>query len=169
MIETALREMNEVMVIIYDCPETTNVPLPIRANWIKALYPSVQIIEAWDGPVEVGDTDQIRKAHEDYILNQLKIRGVTHFYSSEFYGDHVSRALGVYALPPAARLSTAGLAAAIALSVSSTICLAIARLLNTCSNVTDWVRCSSQADSYPGSASTALNVPPLVLVAQMMI
>jgi NadR type nicotinamide-nucleotide adenylyltransferase len=94
VIETALREMDEVMVIIYDCPETTDVPLPVRANWIKTLYPSVQVIEAWDGPVEVGDTDQITKAHEDYILRRLNIRDVTHFYSSEFYGDHISRALG---------------------------------------------------------------------------
>jgi NadR type nicotinamide-nucleotide adenylyltransferase len=94
VIETALREMDEVMAIIYDCPETTDVPLTVRANWIRTLYPSVMVIEAWDGPVEVGDTDLIRKTHEDYILNQLKIRDVTHFYSSEFYGDHVSRALG---------------------------------------------------------------------------
>ena len=94
VIETALREMDEVMAIIYDCPETTDVQLPIRANWIKTLYPSVHVIEAWDGPVEVSDTDEIRKAHEDYILRRLNIRDVTHFYSSEFYGDHISRALG---------------------------------------------------------------------------
>ena len=94
VIETALRETDEVMAIIYDCPQTTDVPLSVRANWIRTLYPSVHVVEAWDGPVEVGDTDEIRKAHEDYILNKLQIRDVTHFYSSEFYGDHVSRALG---------------------------------------------------------------------------
>lgn len=43
--ETALREMNEVMAIIYDCPQTTDVPLPIRANWIRTLYPSVQVVK----------------------------------------------------------------------------------------------------------------------------
>lgn len=94
VIETALRETDEVMAIIYDCPETTDVPLPVRAKWLRTLYPSIQIVEAWDGPLEVGDTDKIRKTHEDYILNQLKIRDVTHFYSSEFYGEHMSRALG---------------------------------------------------------------------------
>ena len=94
VIETALQEMDEVIAIIYDCPQTTDVPLPVRANWIRTLYPSVHVVEAWDGPVEIGNTDEIRKAHEDYILNQLKIRGVTHFYSSEFYGDHMSSALG---------------------------------------------------------------------------
>jgi HTH-type transcriptional regulator, transcriptional repressor of NAD biosynthesis genes len=94
VIETALRETDEVMAIIYDCPETTDVPLPVRANWLRTLYPSIQVVEAWDGPLEVGDTDEIRKTHENYILNQLKIRDVTHFYSSEFYGEHMSRALG---------------------------------------------------------------------------
>lgn len=94
VIETAMREMDDVMAIIYDCPETTDVPLPVRANWLRTLYPRIQVVEAWDGPLEVGDTDEIRKTHEDYILNKLNVRGVTHFYSSEFYGDHMSRALG---------------------------------------------------------------------------
>jgi NadR type nicotinamide-nucleotide adenylyltransferase len=52
------------------------------------------VIEAWDGPTEVGDTPEIRQRHEEYIINRLKIRGVTHFYSSEFYGEHMSVALG---------------------------------------------------------------------------
>ncbi|MEO8610826.1 MAG: AAA family ATPase [Chloroflexota bacterium] len=94
LIETALAEMDEVLVIIYDAPETTDVPLNVRANWIRTLYPQVQLIEAWDGPTDVGDTPEIKHKHEAYILNVLKIRDITHFYSSEFYGDHMSRALG---------------------------------------------------------------------------
>jgi NadR type nicotinamide-nucleotide adenylyltransferase len=94
LIETALAEMDELTVIIYDCPDTTPVPLRVRAGWIKNLYPNVRLVEAWDGPVEVGDTPEIRKRHEDYILKQLGLRGFTHFYSSEFYGEHMSAALG---------------------------------------------------------------------------
>ena len=94
VIETALSEMDEVVAIIYDCPDTTDVPLTVRANWLRDLYPSVQVIEAWDGPLEVGHTDEIKRKHEDYIINELKLTGITHFYSSEFYGDHMSRALG---------------------------------------------------------------------------
>ena len=94
LIETALAEMDEVVVIIYDCPETTAVPLSVRANWIRKLYPRVQVVEAWDGPAEVGDTPRIKRGHEDYVLQRLKLRGVTHFYSSEFYGEHMSLALG---------------------------------------------------------------------------
>lgn len=94
VIETALAEMDRVTVIIYDCPETTAVPLNVRADWLRDLYPMVNVVEAWDGPVEVGDTPEIMRCHESYVLNELRIRDVTHFYSSEFYGDHMSRALG---------------------------------------------------------------------------
>ena len=93
-IETALSEMDEVVVIIYECPETTQVPLAVRAGWLRALYPSVRVIEAWNGPTDVGDTPEIRRRHEAYVIEGLKVSGITHFYSSEFYGDHMSRALG---------------------------------------------------------------------------
>jgi len=94
VIETALREMDEVVIIVYDCPESTPIPLSVRVNWIRNLYPAVKIIEAWDGPAEVGDTPEIKQMHEDYVLNRLGVKDVTHFYSSEFYGEHMSRALG---------------------------------------------------------------------------
>jgi NadR type nicotinamide-nucleotide adenylyltransferase len=94
LIETAMEEMDEVIVLVYDCPETISVPLSIRANWIRQLYPTVKLIEAWDGPTEVGDTPEIQQAHETYILKKLQGHSVTHFYSREFYGQHMSQALG---------------------------------------------------------------------------
>lgn len=95
VIETAIDEMDHVIVIIYNCPDIPSCPpLDIRAKWIRDLYPNVEVIQAWDGPMEVGDTPEIKKRHEDYILKVLSDREITHFYSSEFYGDHVSKALG---------------------------------------------------------------------------
>lgn len=94
VIETALAEMDEVLVVIYDSPQVTTVPLNVRAGWIRQIYPAVQVIEGWNGPPDVGDTPEIRKLQEDYILSELHGKRVTHFYSSEFYGDHMSRALG---------------------------------------------------------------------------
>ncbi|SDN61297.1 nicotinamide-nucleotide adenylyltransferase, NadR type [Paenibacillus sp. yr247] len=94
MIETAIQEMDEVVVVIYDCPETTDIPLNVRANWIRVLYPQVQVVEAWDGPLEIGDTPEIKRMHEEYMLKKLEGKKITHFYSSEFYGDHMSVALG---------------------------------------------------------------------------
>lgn len=94
LIETALGEVDRLIVMIYDAPETTTVPLPVRAGWIRALYPGAEVIEAWDGPTQIGSTPEIEAMHERYILATLAGRAVTHFYSSEFYGAHVSRALG---------------------------------------------------------------------------
>lgn len=94
VIETALAEMDAVRVVIYDCPETTDVPLDVRAGWIRGLYPRARVTLAWDGPTEVGDTPEIKGRQEDYVLDVLGVRGITHFYSSEFYGEHMSRALG---------------------------------------------------------------------------
>ncbi|MBM7563449.1 AAA family ATPase [Paenibacillus sacheonensis] len=94
MIETAIQETDDVIVVIYDCPETTDIPLNVRAGWIRTLYPQVQVIEAWDGPAAMGDTPEIKQLQEYYILGLLNGRRVTHFYSSEFYGEHMSAALG---------------------------------------------------------------------------
>lgn len=94
VIETALREVDRLLVMIYDSPETTSIPLPVRSAWIKQLYPQVEIVEAWDGPAEVGYTPEIMRLQETYILTRLKGQRITHFYSSEPYGGHVSIALG---------------------------------------------------------------------------
>ena len=94
LIETAMEENDHVITMIYDCPETTTILLPVRAGWIRRLYPTVEVIEAWDGPREIGDTPEIKRRHEAYILAALAGRKVDAFYSSEFYGEHVSVALG---------------------------------------------------------------------------
>jgi NadR type nicotinamide-nucleotide adenylyltransferase len=93
LVETALAEVDELLVMVYDT-DLTSVPLQVRAGWIKTLYPQVTIIEAWDGPPGYGDTPEIKRVQEEYILKKLDGRKITHFYSSEFYGEHVSQALG---------------------------------------------------------------------------
>jgi len=93
VIETALAETDQVYVMIYDSPEVTRIPLTVRAQWIRELYPTVQVIEAYGGPAEVSNEPSKKREHEQYILQILNGRKVTHFYSSEFYGEHVSRAL----------------------------------------------------------------------------
>lgn len=93
LIQTALGEVDELYVLIYDT-DLISIPLQVRAGWIKKIFPSLKIIEAWDGPEGYGDTPEIKKVQEDYILKRLGTTKITHFYSSEFYGDHVSKALG---------------------------------------------------------------------------
>jgi cytidyltransferase-like protein len=93
VIDTALGEMDKVIVIAYDSPDVTDVPLQVRLNWIKHLYPQVEVIEAWEAPREVGYTKEIMSAQEQYVIQLLGNRMVSHFYSSERYGEHMSRAL----------------------------------------------------------------------------
>ena len=94
VIERALAENDHVVVLIYDAPEFTTVPLPRRAGWITKLYPTVEVLECWDGPMEVGETPEIKRMHEAYIRDRIGARKIDYFYSSEFYGEHVSHALG---------------------------------------------------------------------------
>ena len=94
VIETALEETDHVLVVIYDVPNVTNVPLSVRSDWIRKLYPQVEVIEAWDGPTQVSDDPQVTQMHDAYLTKLLAGRSITHFYCSEFYGDHVSKALG---------------------------------------------------------------------------
>jgi NadR type nicotinamide-nucleotide adenylyltransferase len=93
VIETALKEMDEQIVVIYDAKQVTRVPLRVRAEWIRKLYPGVEVIEGVNAPTDVGYTDHVKRIQEQYILGLLKGRSVTHFYSSELYGEHMSSAL----------------------------------------------------------------------------
>ncbi len=93
LIETALKEVDELTVIIYDT-DVIEVPLHMRARWIKTLYPSVTVIEAWDGPQGYSHQREYEIKEENYVLGLLGGKPVTHFYSSEYYGGHMSRALG---------------------------------------------------------------------------
>ncbi len=93
LIEQALLQVDQLIVLIYGCPDIIDISLEKRASWIKLLYPQVEVILAPDGPQEVGYTDRICRMQEDYIARKLGGRKITHFFSSEFYGEHVSRFL----------------------------------------------------------------------------
>lgn len=94
VVETALAECDEVVVLVYDAPDVTSVPLPVRAGWIRRLHPGARVVEVWDGPKDVGDDPDLMRHHEECVLRALDGVRVDCFYSSEFYGEHMSRALG---------------------------------------------------------------------------
>lgn len=93
LIEHSLLETDHTIVLIYDCPGLETPSLPVRASWIRDLYPQVEILEAWDGPREVGLDPATTRQHDDYLQRRLGHRAITHFFSSEPYGEHVSRGL----------------------------------------------------------------------------
>jgi NadR type nicotinamide-nucleotide adenylyltransferase len=94
VIECAIREMDRVIVVVYGAPSTTSVPLSVRAGWIREIYPGVEVIEAPGGPEETGYTPAVMETQERFLTELLSGRRITAFYSSEPYGEHVSRALG---------------------------------------------------------------------------
>lgn len=94
VIETALDEVDKLILIIYDEPEVTDIPLSTRTEWIRDLYPDVDVIQAWGGPDEEGYTEELKNAHEEYVESLLPddVR-IDRFYSSEPYGEHMSESL----------------------------------------------------------------------------
>ena len=93
LIETALKDMDELVVMIYDQPGVTNIPLEVRAGWINKLYPKVKVVEAYESPKIIGKDDEAIRAQVNYILKKIRGTKITHFYSSEWYGEFVAKAL----------------------------------------------------------------------------
>lgn len=85
--------MDELIILIYDTT-VTKIPLSVRSSWIKEMYPSVTVIQGWDGPEGYSNDRAYEILEEQYIMRMINGCMVTHFYSSEFYGEHVSKALG---------------------------------------------------------------------------
>ena len=92
LIETAVNEVDELIVLIYDDP-VINIALAARAAWIREIYPKIVVIEGVNSPNDTGYTPEIMKIQEDYVLSVLGNRTISHFYSSEPYGVHMSIAL----------------------------------------------------------------------------
>lgn len=94
LIETALKEMDEFYVVIYDT-NVINIDVKKRAGWIKKLYPKVKIIYAYNSPKQYGLDKESVEIQMSYLSNLIKDIPVTHFYSSELYGEKVAEYLHI--------------------------------------------------------------------------
>ena len=94
LIEKALKEMDKFYVIIYET-KVTNIPIETRANWIKQIYPEVNLIYAKNPPSQYGLDEKSVQLQIDYLKGIIKDIKVTHFYNSEPYGKFVARDLKV--------------------------------------------------------------------------
>lgn len=92
LIDTALNEVDKLIVVIYDT-DAMNIPLGVRAGWIRTLYPDVLVIEARGGPQGYSQDRAYQIREEQFIRSLIGDTRVTHFYCSEFYGEHMSRSL----------------------------------------------------------------------------
>jgi NadR type nicotinamide-nucleotide adenylyltransferase len=93
LIDRARSEVDHLIVVIYQAPSTTTIPLAVRAQWIRDLYPDVEVIEAPDGPEATGMDERTVSLQNAYLTQLLKGRKIDAFFSSEPYGVHVARAL----------------------------------------------------------------------------
>lgn len=94
LIEKGLKEMDKFYVIIYET-QVTQVPLEIRGNWIKQIYPEVNLLYAKNPPSQYGLDEESVKIQTDYLRELVKDIKVTHFYNSEPYGKFVARDLEI--------------------------------------------------------------------------
>ena len=90
LIETALKEMDKLIVVVYDT-DLINIKTEERAKWIKKLYPNVEIKFAHNPPKQYGLDDESVKIQMEYLSKIMEGEEVTHFYSSEKYGESVSK------------------------------------------------------------------------------
>ncbi len=89
LIETALKEMDKVIVVVYDT-DVIDIPTEKRANWIKELYPNVEIKYAHNPPSQYGLDKESVNIQMKYLTEIMKNEKPTHFYSSEKYVESVA-------------------------------------------------------------------------------
>ena len=89
VLETALKEMDEVYCVVYDT-DIIYIDVKQRAEWIKKLYPKVHILYAYDSPKQYGLDEKSVNIQMQYLSSIIEDIPVTHFYSSEPYGEKVA-------------------------------------------------------------------------------
>lgn len=94
LIETALKETDELYVIIYDT-DVIDIPIETRAKWIRDKFNKVKIIYALDSPKQYGLDDQSVKKQMEYLTQKIEGIPVNCFFSSEPYGEKVAGYLNI--------------------------------------------------------------------------
>jgi nicotinamide mononucleotide adenylyltransferase len=97
LINDALKIVDVLYVVLYHTPDITSISLSTRADWINQLYDTekVKVITGWFAPNEHESTERIKRMQEEYIGNLMKDVKLTHFISSEEYGEHMSQYLKI--------------------------------------------------------------------------
>ena len=94
LIETAMKEMDEFYIVVYDTDIIKN-PVEERSDWIRKLYPKAHIIYAFNSPKQYGLDKESVNIQMEYLSKLIKGIPVTHFYSSEPYGEKVAEYLNI--------------------------------------------------------------------------
>ncbi len=98
LIRKALEQVEELYIFVYET-DVISIDIDTRIKWIKDVFKkeNIKIIKALNPPQKYGMDKESIQIQVDYIINILKDLGnpeITHFFSSESYGEYVSKALG---------------------------------------------------------------------------
>jgi HTH-type transcriptional repressor of NAD biosynthesis genes len=96
-IETALRHVDTLHVLVYDEPSVTDIPPTVRSQWIRDVFPRqpIEVHEVWTAPEGIEYDDHTKALHERKAREVLQSDGVANidvFFSSEPYGQHMASA-----------------------------------------------------------------------------
>ncbi len=94
LIQTALKEMDKVIVIVYET-DVIDAPIQKRAEWIKSIYPEVEIRFAEKPPSKYGLDKESVQVQMDFLTKIVEDANPTHFYSSEPYGKCVAEYMNI--------------------------------------------------------------------------
>lgn len=94
LIETALKDMDEFYVVVYDTPDF-NIDINQKTKWIKDRFPNVNILKAFNSPKQYGVDEESVKIQMEYLSEIIKNINVRYFYSSEEYGNYVAKYLNI--------------------------------------------------------------------------
>lgn len=94
LIERGLSECNEFYILINNT-DVIDVPIEVRANWLKQCYPKAHIILGKNPPKQYGMDDESIKIQIEYLKGIFKNIAVTDFYSCEDYGKFVADGMNV--------------------------------------------------------------------------
>lgn len=94
LIEKALSQMDEFYIVIYST-DVINIPIDVRANWIKKLYPTIKILYAPNPPKQYGLDEKSVQIQMEYLRKIIADNPFTHFYSSEEYGKYIAKNLNI--------------------------------------------------------------------------
>ncbi len=93
LIETAMDRCERVTALVYARPDYPGMPQAVRAGWLRAIYPALDVREPHDPPPDAADDE----THRRYVKTYLAREGVTvdAVFTSEDYGPGFAAVLGV--------------------------------------------------------------------------
>ena len=94
LIESALKEVDELYVVVYDTPKL-GYDIDTKIKWITDKYPNVKILKAFDSPSKYGLDEDSVKIQMEYLEKQIGDIKPDVFFSSELYGNEVAKWLGI--------------------------------------------------------------------------